>query len=132
MSLRIGSTFLNDPCPGLKRHLWIIISNPSYNPEKIVIVNISSWRDEAVELNDSSCIVSYGEHPLVPHKSYVFYSEAMCVTLKMLQEGFQRGVLKQQVDCHEDFLRRILDGAANSKFTPNEVLAVLQEQELIN
>ena len=132
MSLQIGSTFLNIPSHNLKKHLWIIISHPKYNSQKVVIVNISSWKNTAVVLNDPSCIVNNGEHPYIDHKSYVFYKEALCSTMEKLQEGIAKGVLIQQDDCSTEFLDKILDGAASSKFTSIEILEVLQEQALID
>ncbi|MBW7990160.1 MAG: hypothetical protein FVQ84_09125 [Planctomycetes bacterium] len=128
MSLQIGSTFYG----GHPEHLYIIISNPSGNSQKVVIVNISSWRDEAIGLNDSSCIVNDGEHPFIKHKSYVFYREAKCPTLIDLQAGIDKGLLIPKEDCSKEFLEKILDGAANSMFTSIEILEVLQEQALID
>jgi hypothetical protein len=132
MSLQIGSTFFNIPSNKRESHLWIIISYPSYNPQKVVIVNISSWKKIAVGLNDPTCIVNDGEHPFIEHKSYVFYREALCPTLENLQAGIDKGVLIQQDDCSNDFFNKILNGAASSNFTPIEILSILQEQGLID
>ena len=131
MPLEIGSTFVNIACPNMTSHLCVVLSHPSYNPNKVVFVRISTWRDEAIELNDSSCIVNVGDHPFIRHKSYVYYREAMCRPLSILQQGIEKSVLQPHKNCTDDFLERILDGAANSKFTPNEILEILQEQELI-
>ncbi len=132
MPLETGSTFVNQHYRNLGTHLWIIISDPSYNPEKVAIVNLSSWRDEAIELNDSSCIVNNGEHSFVRGKSYVPYRKALCTTLDKLQRGIDGSVLQQLENCTDELLNRVLEGAANSKFTPNEILEVLQEQGLID
>ncbi len=132
MSLQIGNTFLNDPYLELDRHLWVIISDPSYNSEQVAIVNITSWEDEGDELNDSSCIVNDGEHPFIKHKSYVIYAKAKLTTVGNLQAAFNRGLLHVRENCSDDFLSKVLGGAANSRFTPGDVLDVLREQGLID
>lgn len=129
MLLRIGSTFYGGE---YQKHLYIIISNPSDNSQKVVIVNISSWRDKAIELNDSSCIVNDGEHPFLIHKSYAVYRKARCTTLEHLRAGIEKGLLIPKEDCSKEFLEKILDGAANSMFTPIEILNILHEQGLID
>lgn len=132
MSLQIGNTFLNDPYFQLDTHLWIVLSDPSYNSEQVVIVNITSWRDEGEELNDSSCIVNDGEHPFIEHKSYIIYSQARITTVGSLQSAFDSGVLHMHENCSDEFLSKVLEGAANSRFTPGDVINVLREQELID
>jgi len=110
MSLQIGNTFLNDPYLELDRHLWVIISDPSYNSEQVAIVNITSWEDEGDELNDSSCIVNDGEHPFIKHKSYVIYAKAKLTTVGNLQAAFNRGLLHVRENCSDDFLSKVLGG----------------------
>lgn len=132
MPLQIGSTFVNVPHGALELHLWIIISEPSLNPEKVAIVNVSSWRDDAVELNDPSCIVNSGDHPFVGRKSYIYYRKSLLTTLNGLQAGLDGGVLQQRESCSEDFLDKVITEAANSDFTPNEIRELLQEQGLVD
>jgi len=131
MPLEIGNSFVNKQAGLYLPHLWIIISHPSINPEQIAIVNITSWRDKAIGLNDSSCIVSKGEHKFVTKKSYIFYREAQLTSAEKLQTAIDGGVLVLQDNCTKDLLDKILAGAAQSPFTPIGIIEILRQQELI-
>lgn len=131
MPLEIGNSFVSKQTSLYPSHLWIIISHPSINPEQIVIVNITSWRDKAIVLNDSSCIINRGEHKFITKKSYVFYGEAQLVSTENLQNAIAGGVFTLQDDCTQSLLDKILAGAAQSPFTPNGIIEILRQQELI-
>jgi hypothetical protein len=132
VALSQGSTFVNNPYRNLIPHLWIIISDPTQNKDKIIIVNVSTWRDKALIFNDPSCILKKGEHSFVKQKSYIYYKEAIITSEVSLEAGFNGGVLTPSEDCSSLLLERILMGAADSQFTPNKVISILQEQGLID
>jgi hypothetical protein len=132
VSLSQGSTFVNKQYCSLSPHLWVIISDPSQDKDRIVIINVSTWRNKALILNDESCILSTGEHSFIQEKSYVFYKEARITSESALQEGIEGGVLIPCDDCSAKLLEKILAGTMLSKFTPNGVIEVLQEQGLID
>ena len=124
-SFHIGNTFVNNPTSTVTSHLWIVISNPFDNPEQIAIVNLTSWRDKAVQLNDTSCIVEVGDHEFVRKKSYISYRDARIVFVKEMQGLMHNGLICFRVDCSDEFFDKILDGAENSRFLPLEVRKVL-------
>lgn len=124
MLLEIGCTFLY-------RHLYIIISRPFGNPEKIICVNLSTWRDTATELNDASCIANIGEHPFIEEKSYIYYRKTIRPYITDLQEAVSQALITPNEKCSESFLNKILEGATKSQFTPFWAIRVLQWQELI-
>jgi hypothetical protein len=134
MPLEIGNTFFVDERYTHidPQHPWIIISRPSDNPKKIAIVNITSWKDRAFVLNDSSCIINPGEYPTIKHKSCVFYRKGNCTTLDKLEEGFRNSTIKQGENCSKELLMKILDGAAKSPFLPLEIRQILEQQGLID
>ena len=131
MPLGIGITFVNKPTATLSSHLWIIISDTFGSPEKVVIVNLTTWRDRATELNDASCIVNIGDHRFVTGKSYISYFDAKCRETKALQEALNKGLITLDETCSDGLLVKILAGAAKSPFTPIKVLQALQDQELV-
>lgn len=132
MLFEIGNTCRANPEIGyVDDHLQVIISEPSLNSDKIVIVNITSWKECATGLNDGSCIVNAGEHPFITHKSYVYYRKAHCSTLRMLEDAFSQSLMEKREDCTKELLGKILDGAANSRFIPFEIIELLEEQSLI-
>ncbi len=132
MPLSQGSTFVNNPYPRLPSHLWVIISDPSQDKDRIVIVNVTTWRDKALILNDESCIIEKGEHSFIQQKSYVIYKEAIITSEDALQSGIDGGVLTPYEDCSTQLLGKILDGTMLSKHLSNEIIGILQEQELID
>ena len=131
MPLEIGNTFVSKKTETIPSHFWIIISDPSANPEKVVVVNLTSWRKTAVGLNDASCIVNKGEHEFITSKSYIYYRKATCASLENLQKAIDGVVTTLRENCSDALLNKILEGAAKSEFTSNEVNKVLREQKLI-
>lgn len=72
MPLLQGNTFINKPSRRLGSHLWIVLSDPEFDNSAIVLVNITTWRDRAIVLNDASCVVEAGSTRL-------YTSEATCI-----------------------------------------------------
>lgn len=42
-----GYAFLNKAGRGTPSHLWVIISDPEQDPDNVMIVNLTSWKDYA-------------------------------------------------------------------------------------
>lgn len=62
--MKTGDTFRfrsGDP------HLWIVISDPAKDADKVLIVNVTSWRGD----KDQTCLVGPGDHPLIEHNSCI-------------------------------------------------------------
>ena len=51
------------PIPGvnLDSHLWIVISNPIADPERIVLVNFTKYRAD----KDQACVLNVGDHEFI-------------------------------------------------------------------
>ena len=131
MSLLQGSTFINKAYQNLSPHLWIVLSDPNLDNDRIVIVDITTWRDRAIFLNDASCIVEAGEHPFVKKKSYVFYREARITSQSDMEKCIAVGLMTPQEDCRPELLERVLVGASQSPQTPIKIIGVLEDQGLI-
>lgn len=131
MSLLQGSTFINKQYHRLGPHLWVVISDPTLNNNEVVIVNVTTWRDRAIFLNDASCILEAGEHPFIDKKSYVYYGEAKLTSESSIRKALVGGVLTVADDCTSELLGKILLGAAQSPHTPIKIIGVLREQGLI-
>lgn len=134
MSFNLGNTFVNKKSTlnAPDSHLWIILSYPFGDPEQIVIVNLTTWRTEAIELNDSACIVNAGEHKFVQGKSCISYSHTRLAKMKDLEQAINEGLVVSHQDCSDELLNKILAGAAKSQFIPLGMIRILQQQELIN
>jgi hypothetical protein len=52
---------LRIPQPGasLDSHIWMVVYDPSKDPERVVIVNMTTWRAD----KDQACVLQVGDHP---------------------------------------------------------------------
>jgi len=62
-------------------HVWIIISDPARDSQKVLIVNFTTWQPHL----DQACIVEKGEHLFITDRTVVNYSRAKIVTDAQLQ-----------------------------------------------
>jgi hypothetical protein len=132
MSFEIGDTFsANDQYNHIDDHLWVIISYPIDSPGKIVIVNVTSWKNNAAGINDESCVINAGEHPRILHKSFVFYRKAKFTTLSELASALNCNAIIKDESCSDALLDKILDGASNSRYTPLDIIQLLDTQALL-
>jgi len=132
VSLLQGSTFINKQYGRRSPHLWIVISDPTFDSNSVVIVNVTSWRTRATFLNDTSCVINAGEHPFIDKKSYIYYRDAKVTSEDNIQNALAGGALSPDEDCSSELLGKILLGAAQSQHTPIKVIGILQEQGLID
>ena len=129
MTLRRGDTFLNESSAGVPTHFWVIISDPSHTVDRIVIVNLTSWRGLAGE--DESCVLDKGDHPFVKHKTYVNYRDALIVEACKIENLHASGLLTHKEPVNDSILLRILEGAQISPFLKLKIRKFLENQDLI-
>jgi hypothetical protein len=123
---KCGDTFLYRRS-GLDNHLQIVLSDPSLDAAKVVVVNFSSWEP----YKEQACIVEPGEHPFVVKRTCVPYRFAATVTLAFLEDRESRGHIAKQQPLSAALLARVLAGAAQSRFMPTEVWDVIEVQDLV-
>ncbi len=111
-------------------HYYFVISDPSLDPDNIIVVNMTTRRGFASE--DDSCILTDGEHYVIRHKSWVKYEKAEIVSLRMLNQRYTVGIITDVFPdkCRPALIQRIIKGADTSKLTPKKVLRILQNQGL--
>ena len=111
---------------GIPRHLWIVLSAPERNPDRVLIVNITSNPDW-----DASCEIHPGEHVFIDRVSYVNFPAARITSVSQLRAGLNGGVLHFHEPVSADLLARIRAGAARSPYLSKECYLLLEEQGLI-
>lgn len=122
--MNAGDTFID----GKYHHLWIIISDPAVDSEKVVIVNFTTH----TVAEEPSCIVQKGEHPFVRHKTAVRYTDARLVSSANLETLREANLLTPQQQCSADLLKKLRDGASrNIHLLSEECKQTLDEQGLI-
>jgi len=124
---KLGDTFFLAN-PKIERHLYIIISDPAQDSNRIVTANFTSWRAD----KDQSCIVEASEHRFLTHRSCVDYRRDKLITLADYERCLHSGDLVPHDPVSGDLLKRILDGAAMSPFLPLGNRQILVEQGLID
>ena len=121
--LSAGDTFITIS-KSIRDHLWIVISDPSVDSEKVLIVNLTTWKEE----KDQSCILEEGEHPFISHKSVISYADAQDTSIENLTavQDSNQIVLRKPVD--DAILTRIRDGLWRSPHSKQGHKAILNEQ----
>jgi hypothetical protein len=123
-----GDTFFYKR-PNTDDHLQVVLSDPSRNPDKIVIVNFSSVKPFEKELG---CIIAPGEHPYVKIKTFIPYRFAYTVKIEFLEDNESRGHIAKQEPLSPELLNKALLGASQSLFMPTEIWDVIENQGLVD
>ena len=106
-------------------HLWFVLSDPSINPDRVVIASFTSWKPR----KDQACIVEAGDHPFVRHKTCVSYEDAKIVSVAFLNERLSAGDLRSCDPLSPALLKRVRTCAALSRRMKTEAWQVLEEQQ---
>lgn len=125
--MEIGDTFLLAR-KNIDEHFWIVISHPQYNPECVIIVNLTSWH----AIKDQSCILDPQDHDWIRHRTCISYQDAKCVSESKLDQLIAAGELRPHTSASPALLGKILQGAFLTDAMPNKCKQVLIEQDLID
>lgn len=123
--MRAGDTFVT---PDMDDHLWIVLSDPTLERDRLVVVCFLSWQ----EYHDQSCIVRPGEHPFVRHDTCVNYAGATTVADTVLEKLKAQGKLKLKDPVSPELLERIRRSAENSDSIPTGCYQILREQGFVS
>lgn len=118
--MKSGDAFLL-VAPGLRRHLFFILTDPDENGE-VAMANFTTSRPHS----DTSCPVSATEHPWLVHESVVSYQDARLRNVAALQRADKMGVLRHQADLSEALLLKIREAGLSSNRCPRDVKAAIQ------
>lgn len=121
--MKAGARFL---APSLDDHLWMVISDPALDQDRVVVVSVLSWTPRL----DQACIVKPGEHPFVKHDTCVQYPEARAVALARLQRLLDEGKAVEKAPLSDELLARIRSSAAGADI-PQECYDVLRRQGFV-
>jgi hypothetical protein len=125
--MKAGDTFLIDePGTSLDSHLWIIISDPEIDPDHLVIVNLTTYRED----KDQACVLNREDHAFIQHKTCVEYKRAKIVSAEKLQMFLDSGRISSREACSDSLLKKIRNGVADSRMYWDAV-NILVAQELV-
>ena len=127
--MNAGGTFhIPQPGTSLDSHLWVVISDPRIDQEKILIVNFTTLRADS----DRACTLQAGEHPFVKHATCVNYAGAKVVSKAQIDTLMNNDLLSAHAPVSAGLLQRMREGAAASERMSLDHADILIEQGLIN
>ncbi|WP_435008693.1 hypothetical protein P12x_005897 [Tundrisphaera lichenicola] len=124
--MKPGDTF-RPADPSVDIHLWVIISDPDQDPNRVLIVSLTTFKPK----KESVCLLHPGDHPFIRHPTCVAYNLANAPSLAQLEGARASGRLIPDIPVSEAVLRRIREGAALSTKLPIEYGELLDAQGLI-
>ena len=120
--IRAGRHIKADP------HLWVVISDPTKDRGKLVVVNLTKQRTD----KEQTCVIQPGEHPFVTEETVIMYRGARIVSEAMILSATQNGMLRLHSAVSKPLLDRIRKGAEDSHMLPTAARRVLIDQGLIS
>jgi hypothetical protein len=106
-----GLVFWRRDEEGEDRHLRFIISEPDVDG-KVLVVHMTSFHGNGRE--DTTCILTPGDHECVKGKSYIRYDKAFVIEMMSLLIEKTSGSIIMKPDLKASVLKRIQDGAKKS------------------
>lgn len=133
--LSLGDTFRERPPAGTPRdgfnpHVYVVVSDPAKDGDRIVTVNFTSWKSGRPG-QDESCVVEEGEHSFIRVRTLVNYRDAREFSTEQFRQATGLGYVELGDPVSAALLQRILAGAAASRFFPKGLRCLLLEQGLI-
>ena len=125
--MEAGDTFYL-PDKAADGHLWIVISDPAKNPDRVLLVSMTSYDVDKEDV----CLIDAGEHPKVKHKTCICYKPARATSLENLRRLRDTGYLAMQEPVSAELLQRIRRGVSLSRRIDLEHIELMEEQELLD
>ena len=124
----IGGTTFQYSGPDTDNHLWVVVSDPLYDENHVVVVSFTTYRPR----KDATCLIEPGEHEFVTITTCVQYLASRDVKLGVLEEWLDSGRIVTKAPVKPDLLARIRQGAVDSPQTPYRAKTILIDQGLAN
>lgn len=107
-------------------HLWVVISDPLRDQDRVLVVNFTTYRPK----KDATCLIQAGEHEFVTDLTCVQYLACRGVRLGVLEEWLDIGRIVKRERVTPLLLDRIRQGAVDSQHTPYFAKTILVSQGL--
>lgn len=109
--MNAGDTILvANPGSRFDKHLWVVLSDPAIDPERILIVNVTSHKPH----HDQTCLLEAGEHPWLKWRSCIMYEGARVTSIADCDRVIKSGHVEFREPVSPELLQRIRDGAATT------------------
>ena len=125
MSLALGEAFFTPESGPVRRHLWIIVSDPQRAP-KVVIANLSTKPPE--DPDPAAASIAPREHPAISDVSIVRPEKARIADAKELERLLSQRVLSPTKPASPILVEKIQQALGTSKQTVLEIKELLRAQ----
>ena len=98
-------------------HLWVILTEPSSDPQKTIIVSVTTKRS----YSDTTVILGPGDHPFIRHQSVISYSDAKIAFVDKIQLAIVNDDAEEREPFDIEIVNKIRDGILESSLTPKKV-----------
>jgi hypothetical protein len=123
----LGCLFINDPTPAWPRHPHVIVSDPAQDPDRVVVVNLST----EPSLGDVGYVLEAGVHRSITQPSYIRCDLVIISTFENIKALQQRNAITVHKKVSPEVLTRIHHALAESRRPSQDVKAILRAQRLI-
>ena len=118
--IRAGSTlYLKDP-DNPHPHLWVVLTDPTGDPEWVLTVMLTTHR----LYTDDTLILMLGDHPFVKHPTSVHYSTAQPRQVRQILRQMEIGRCHLRPTLRADLLRQAQRGFLQS---PRAVIGLVEK-----
>lgn len=121
------ATLLGHTGTTIRNHVWVIVSDPLQDAEKIVFVNFTSHKDG----KDESCVLLPGDHPFIIRKTIISYADAASASIEQLSLLNATNTMYLVESINDDVLSRIRLGMMQSPFSKRGLKKILEDQALV-
>lgn len=115
----LGSTLR---CNFPPRHIWIGLSDPARTGGRVIVVNLTTLRENSV---DADCILGPSDYPLLTHATAVAFSRYRFAAASALEAAVQRSEFTVIQSISPTALQKILDAARVSSQLPSAARALV-------
>ncbi|MDB5324083.1 MAG: hypothetical protein JWN40_5714 [Phycisphaerales bacterium] len=109
-------------------HVWTIISDPRRDPQKLLMVNFTTWEPHL----DQACVIEVGEHPFIRGRTVVNYARSRVVSDAQLELLRAKGRIQMLEPLTPALLTKMRTSALESTTLPLENADILLDQELVD
>lgn len=120
---RPGDTFRSEQSP---RHIWVVLTDPSANGGRFLLVNMTSLRDTCI---DDTCVLQPSDYELLTHATTIAYSRALIANDKGLKDLVSSGNFLPIPSVPAATLGKMIAGARTSRQLAPDKLNLLPLQE---
>lgn len=115
--------------PGTKMHLFAILLDPitvdGYGSQpQVLLASVESIKPGIIL--DDSCLLGPGDHPFIEHDSFVNYRHTRLETARHIEARINDGVFVLKEPCSPELIRRIIQGAMQSRRISREFKKILE------